>query len=315
MNGFTDLRPNAFHERQNAEESFWPSFTDLMMVVVMIFLVTTSALYIRNWQLVQEMSAMIESERMAREVAQQTLRAQGSKDALIDKANADLIAASEDKGKLKLSLAEATESLRVVQMMRNALKLKSSRQVADLLAANTARDQLALQLDAETKQAHAASIELTASKEQLLALQLAQINSGQSLESLKIDYDATSNRLVQLRKDYSVLKSKYDKLLRPARSTKGKFIVTLRHGKANGALYYDFRLPGDEAYTRVSESDMHQRLSDALNDKGDDLYLKLVYPKTSGLSYEEAFGFRNSVLSKYDYYYRDQPLSEQLSGE
>lgn len=315
MNGFTDLRPNVFHERQNAEESFWPSFTDLMMVVVMIFLVTTSALYIRNWQLVQEMSAMIESERMAREIAQNTLRAQGSKDALIDKANADLIAASEEKGKLKLSLAEATESLRVVQMMRNALKLKSSRQVADLLAANTAKEQLALQLDAQTKQAHTASIDLTASKEQLLALQLAQINSGQSLESLKIDYDATSNRLVQLRKDYSVLKSKYDKLLRPARSTKGKFIVTLRHGKANGALYYDFRLPGDDAYTRVSESNMHQRLVEALNDKGDDLYLKLVYPKTSGLSYEEAYGFRNSVLSKYDYYYRDQPLSEQLSGE
>lgn len=315
MNGFTDLRPNVFHERQNAEESFWPSFTDLMMVVVMIFLVTTSALYIRNWQLVQEMSAMIESERMAREVAQKTLRAQGSKDALVDKANADLIAASEEKGKLKLSLAEATESLRVVQMMRNALKHKSSRQVADLLAANTAKEQLALQLDAETKQAHVASIELTASKEQLLALQQAQINSGQSLDSLKIDYDATTDRLVQLRTDYSVLKSKYDKLLRPARSTNGKFVVTLRHGKANGALYYDFRLLSDEAYTRVSESDMHQRLAETLNDKGDDLYLKLVYPKASGLSYEEAFSFRNSVLSKYDYYYRDQPLNEQLSGE
>ena len=315
MNGFTDLRPNAFHERQNAEESFWPSFTDLMMVVVMIFLVTTSALYIRNWQLVQEMSAMIESERMAREVAQKTLRAQGSKDALIDKANADLIAASEEKGKLKLSLAEATESLRAMQMMRNALRLKSRRQVAELLTTNTAKEELALQLDAETKQAHTASIELMASKEQLLALQQAQINSGQSLDSLKIDYNATTDRLVQLRTEYSVLKSKYDKLLRPARSTKGKFVVTLRHGKTNGTLYYDFRLPSDDVYTRVSESDMHQRLADTLDGKGDDLYLKLVYPKTSGLSYEEAFSFRNSVLGKYDYYYRDQPLSEQLGGE
>lgn len=315
MNGFTDLRPHAFHESQNTEESFWPSFTDLMMVVVMIFLVTTSALYIRNWQLVKEMSAMIESERMAREVAQKTLRAQGSKDALVDKANSDLMAVSQEKAKLRLSLAEATESLRVVQMMRNALQLKSSRQVANLLAANTTKEQLALQLDAETKQAHAASIELTASKEQLLALQQAQIHSGQSLDSLKIDYDATTDRLVQLRTDYSVLKNKYDKLLRPARSTQGKFVVTLRHGKTNGALYYDFRLPGDDTYSRVSASDMHQRLTETLNDKGDDLYLKLVYPKTSGLSYEEAFGFRNSVLSKYDYYYRDQPLSEQLSGE
>ena len=315
MNGFTDLRPNAFHERQNTEESFWPSFTDLMMVVVMIFLVTTSALYIRNWQLVQEMSAMIESERMAREVAQKTLRAQGSKDALLDQASADLSTASEEKGKLKLSLADATDSLRVVQMMRDALKLKSNRQIADLLAANTAKEQLALQLDAEKKRAHITSFELTASKEELLALQQVQINSGQSLESLKIDYDATTDRLVRLRTDYSVLKSKYDKLLRPARSTKGKFVVTLRHGKSNGALYYDFRLPSDDAYARVRASDMHRLLAELLGDKGDDLYLKLIYPKTSGLSYEEAFGFRNSVLNKYDYYYRDQPLSKQLNGE
>lgn len=315
MNGFTDLRPHVFHESQNPEESFWPSFTDLMMVVVMIFLVTTSALYIRNWQLVQEMTAMVESERIAREVAQKTLRAQGSKDALIDKANADLVTASEEHGKLKLSLTEATESLRAVQMMRDALKLKSSRQVADLLSANTAKEQLSVALDTQKKQTHAVRVELTASKQQLLALQLAQVNSGQTHDSLKIEYDATIHRLVQLRTDYAALKSKYDKLLRPARSTKGKFVVTLRHGKANGALYYDFKLPSDETYTRISASDMHQRLAQTLRDKGEDLYLKLVYPKTSGLSYEEAFGFRNSVLSKYDYYYREQPLSEQLSTE
>lgn len=310
MNGFTDLRPEAFHDRQQVEESFWPSFTDLMMVVVMIFLVTTSALYIRNWQLVQEMSSMIESERMARELAQKTLRAQGSKDAIIDKANADLIAASEEAGKLKLSLAEAVESLRVLQMMRDAANTRANRQAGELKAANASKEQLAQLLEAERQRAHAASIELSASKEQLLSLQQAQVNSGESLDKLKIDYDATTDRLVQLRTDYSVLKSKYDKLLRPARSSKGKYVVTLRHGKSNGNLYYDYRLPSDSGYTRLSEAQMHQRLNAVLNDKGDDLFVKLVYPKTSGLSFEEAYEFRNSVLGKYDYYYRNSPTAE-----
>ncbi len=315
MNGFTDLRPNIHYQSQNAEESFWPSFTDLMMVVVMIFLVTTSALYIRNWQLVQEMSAMIESERMAREMAQKSLAQRDSKDAILEKASADLMAASEVKNELQMNLFEAKESLRVLQMMRDALNARNARQTTELSAANSDKDQLLALLNAQTQRADSANAELTATRTELLALQQAQANSGQSINELKVDFDATTDRLVQLRADYVVLQGKYNKLLKPARSPKGRYVVTLRHGKSGGLLYYDFRLPSEDTYTRVTEASMHERLADVLADQGDQLYLKLVYPESSGLSYDEAYKFSNSVLSEYDYYYRNQPLSDQAVVE
>ena len=43
--GFIDLRQN---QAQLVDEAFWPSFTDIMTVVVMIFLIATSILIVKN---------------------------------------------------------------------------------------------------------------------------------------------------------------------------------------------------------------------------------------------------------------------------
>ncbi|MFV2032561.1 MAG: hypothetical protein ACC663_08695, partial [Gammaproteobacteria bacterium] len=37
------------------DNSFWPSFTDIMMVVVMIFLLTSTILMVKNWELVEQL--------------------------------------------------------------------------------------------------------------------------------------------------------------------------------------------------------------------------------------------------------------------
>ena len=47
-------------------DSFWPSFTDIMMVVVMIFMIASTVLMLRNWELVQKLRATIEAEHAAR---------------------------------------------------------------------------------------------------------------------------------------------------------------------------------------------------------------------------------------------------------
>ncbi len=54
--GFIDLRQN---HGQLVDESFWPSFTDIMTVVVMIFLIATSILIVKNWELVSELQTRI----------------------------------------------------------------------------------------------------------------------------------------------------------------------------------------------------------------------------------------------------------------
>jgi len=73
MSRFVDLRPHLHHDAAGSEDSFWPSFTDIMMVVVMIFLVTSSVTFVRNWHLVQDLTKTVEAEKLAREIAQNSM--------------------------------------------------------------------------------------------------------------------------------------------------------------------------------------------------------------------------------------------------
>ena len=61
--GFIDLRQNP--DAATGGDSFWPSFTDIMMVVVMIFMIASTVLMLRNWELVRELRATIEAEHQA----------------------------------------------------------------------------------------------------------------------------------------------------------------------------------------------------------------------------------------------------------
>jgi septal ring factor EnvC (AmiA/AmiB activator) len=64
---FIDLRRNA--DAGAGGDTFWPSFTDIMMVIVMIFMIASTVLVLRNWDLVQELRATIEAEHLAEELA------------------------------------------------------------------------------------------------------------------------------------------------------------------------------------------------------------------------------------------------------
>ena len=59
--GFADLRLN--RQEGQVNESFWPSFTDIMTVVVMIFLIAMVVLLIRNIELVRELRATMVAGR------------------------------------------------------------------------------------------------------------------------------------------------------------------------------------------------------------------------------------------------------------
>ena len=61
--GFIDLRQK--HDAGMGSDSFWPSFTDIMMVVVMIFMIASTVLMLRNWELVEKLRATIEAEYAA----------------------------------------------------------------------------------------------------------------------------------------------------------------------------------------------------------------------------------------------------------
>ena len=67
----------------------------------------------------------------------------------------------------------------------------------------------------------------------------------------------------------------------------------------------------------MSRIEMFRRLGALKERLGDELYIKVVIPEDSGLSYNEAWGFTKAVLTEFDYYYIDgweasQPVTLQV---
>ncbi len=52
-----------------SEESFWPSFTDIMMVIVMVFLLVTVAVILNNWSLIGDLKNSIQAQQIASNLA------------------------------------------------------------------------------------------------------------------------------------------------------------------------------------------------------------------------------------------------------
>lgn len=65
-NNFVDLRISNFGTAGGNEDSIWPAFTDIMTVVLMIFLISLVAFLIRNTELVDELqTALIEKDQIS----------------------------------------------------------------------------------------------------------------------------------------------------------------------------------------------------------------------------------------------------------
>jgi myosin heavy subunit len=69
VSGFTDLRLN---HRATTDEGFWPSFTDIMTVIVMIFLMGLVVVLIRHMELTSNLQSALEAEQRASALARTT---------------------------------------------------------------------------------------------------------------------------------------------------------------------------------------------------------------------------------------------------
>ncbi|MEN8205312.1 MAG: hypothetical protein ABFS24_04780 [Pseudomonadota bacterium] len=307
--GFIDLRQN--HDAGTGSDSFWPSFTDIMMVVVMIFMIASTVLMLRNWELVEKLRATIEAEYAAKALAR---------------------SASETSATLEEQLAQAqhANSEMRMQLMRmternTTLSEQLSGQKQQLLALEVDKQQLASSLqkyrrdallnDDQLKQARDEVAQLTVAHD-TLQQRMRQVlddvarseeeNQKQATElaALRLGSSLTEQQLLSLQDDYSELQVKYDKLFRPARSAQGKHVVTVRYWKEG--KYYHLRIKDmdEEDYRVVTREELHRQLA-ALKEKHDrQLYVKLIIPDDSGLSYNEAWGFTVEMLDKYDYYHQ-----------
>jgi predicted nucleic acid-binding Zn-ribbon protein len=205
----------------------------------------------------------------------------------------------------QLSAKQAAQTEKLAQL-KQALKESEARSAASQSALDSAMKARRLQTKAMTQ------------------LKSEHQTTSQELDKLRADYQAkvaelsavlakleTANRSqAKLTDSYDQLKAQYNRLVRPARSPKGRYVVEVRYTKSAGHPDIRMRVPTDTSFHSVDRSALESRLDKLVKAHPEGLYVKVIFPKNSGLSYTEAWQFTNALHAKYDYYYRDHPPSD-----
>lgn len=375
-----------------SEESFWPSFTDIMMVIVMVFLLVTVAVILNNWTLISDLKNSIKAQQMASSLAENTQEQNHTleeKLTLLEQQVVLLTAKyqtektdnlttqqelaktqrilieqeeslielettlSTEKSSLETTKTELTQKLELLllaqaeeeslkqqltekeQLVTESIKLKNEQNIAqskaqeklsslqneyDEVKKSLKNEQLTVkisqvtfkelkesQLDTE-KQLKVKSKkldELEQEKIKLIAVlskKLAQ--REKELLSFKNKQDSGESQLRSLQGEYDSLDKKYQKLLQPARSSKGKYVVSVLYRKTGGRRVVRLKSSSNGSYVSVSEAELHKKLRRLKNKYKTALYLKVVIPENSGLSYSDAWKFTSALQKKYDYYFQ-----------
>ncbi len=290
---FVDLRRGHLNS-----ESFWPSFTDIMMVVVIIFLLTSMLLMVKNWELLDQLRNSMAAEEHAEKIIHDTSQENATLEEQLAHAQNEismlrmqLMQASEQTNQLNVALEDKEKQIVIVLSDNTQLKNSVSKNENQLTRLNsqltTMQDKLSqLNIDIEQKQD-----ELEDDRQKIIIITQER--------------DSHSRKLSALEDDFGSLKVKYDKLIKPARSAKGKYVVSVSYVRIKGKTSIRFKDSGEENYSKVTEKQLHSKLAKLKKKYPKKLYMKIIIPKESGLTYNEAWEFMNGLLQKYDYYYRE----------
>ena len=259
---FTDLRVNS-GDRQG-EITLWPSFTDIMTVVLMIFMLTMVVVIIKNTTLGR---ALLYSEGQRRQI-QEALQA-----------------GEKDRAGLKIAMADLEEKLRQKQM-------------AVLLREDEIK---LLQQELEGKTA------------QIAAFEGQTLELKNKIDALQAGVDAARAGAAESEQKAAELTRQYEARLAEMQAASETALAVLSESKTREIEEYNrkvlsllSRLREKEAAILTLAADQLHRQLGALREKWQDqLYVKVVIPEDSGLTYNEAWTFTKDILSRYDYYYRD----------
>ncbi len=363
--GFIDLRQN---HAQLVDESFWPSFTDIMTVVVMIFLIATSILIVKNWELVKELQTRIEVEQKISQRLKDSIAAQQktSQDLLLSRDKRQEISkklqlsmaaerrtseviqkTSKEKATLEETLAHTQSELSLLRLQlmqaresaaeRDSLIIEQDKQLAqmtdekkklqrtiqsklnDLSRAKQQLTQTNVAMSSLHDKLEINSITLLRKERELEQQQVTLTHRDQELENLSkqnLNYQDNINAYERqiaavqqqhsvLADEYNDLEDKYNKLIKPSRSAIGKYVVEVRYEKTSGSGLIQFRESDRKPYQTISTTSLHKKLSQLKAQYKETLYVKIIIPDNSGLSYSEAYAFMIGLLEKYDYYYQE----------
>ena len=330
--GFTDLRLNG--TSNEVQEGFWPSFTDIMTVVVMIFLISMVVLLLRNMELVNQLRATMEAERIAAELARATGEEKDSLSSALHRAEERVqqmrleIMRLQEKGLRSENLI--AQQLRAISgltnerddlaqqaaqlaLLRQRLEADVEQRRAEIDSAMKALDEKQIQLN--VAQRSISTLEQTTeqlrsrlaeNQQQTERLQRTVSEQRESLEQARLNEQEVERRYLVLASDFDNLKVKYDKLVRPARSSTGRHLIEVKYWKADGKYRISWREGDEGSFQEISRPRLEKVLQRLSNEKKNGLYVKVIFPEESGLSYSEAWKFTSDLHGKYDYYFKDE---------
>lgn len=282
--------------RDEYEESFWPSFTDIMMVITMIFLIITVAVVLSNTRLLDELRHSMMAEQTAQQEAQKA--AQEAQQAAQQAQKATQVAEFQLKANATLE-----EQLEYLQQRSATLEMDLLRSRAETEEARNVSSSKDIELTRLQTLTQEQASSLTQREQSFNMLQTELTSKNTEMLGLRTKVDESEKKLLSLQGEYTELDSKYQKLLKPARSAKGKQVVEVIYSKSG----YSIRKPGEVAPRSVARAALESELGGLKAQHGTDLYVKVIIPDNSGLSYNEAWRFTNDMLTRYDYY--NQPDS------
>jgi len=293
-NEFVDLRS----EHLNSE-SFWPSFTDIMMVIVIIFLLTSMLLMVKNWELLDQLRNSMAAEEQAEEIIHHTSQENAT-------LGEQLAYAQNEISMLRMQMMQAS-------MQTNQLNSELEDKQKKIVLISSEKDELKDSMISNENKIINLTSQVTAMKKDLTQLQTDASSKQKKLEDeqdkliiITQERDEHLRKLSSLETDFGSLRTKYEKLIRPARTFKDKYIVSVDYERINGKERIRIKGADDDNYTLVGKKQLHKKLAAFKKKHPESLYVRIIIPEKSGLTYNEAWNFMRGLLNKYDYYYQDK---------
>ena len=203
--GFVDLRVSPTVSGRSDEDSVWPSFTDIMTVVVLIFLVALVIILMRNTELVGQLRESVsQTETMTTQRGEMEMRIATLGDevvrlrSVLAQAEAERSAAEETIVLKESEISALLDDVGEMQKVRQALASEKADLTEELAAVENERQQL--------------STEKAALSEELAGViaqsqnQLEQLAASEGLrEQLSLDLTNLNNALSELQSEQSRL--------------------------------------------------------------------------------------------------------------
>ena len=192
--GFVDLRVSPTVSGRSDEDSVWPSFTDIMTVVVLIFLVALVIILMRNTELVGQLRESVsQTETMTTQRGEMEMRIATLGDevvrlrSVLAQAEAERSAAEETIVLKESEISALLDDVGEMQKVRQALASEKADLTEELAAVENERQQLSTEKAALSEELAGVTSEREQLSEEKTALLATQQQLEDSLVSLEQD--------------------------------------------------------------------------------------------------------------------------------